>query len=181
MKFINVKIKKLILALLILTSSSLHLGCASGGYYLTRKYSAWVNGIHILPRILVYILTSVIYGIAMIIDLVIFNTVDFWEGKVSGGSYFFEKDGVKYNVAHEIYNESSNLRKSTILISKANQKTSKLEIIETPNHEIDLFVDGAKLAHSENIYSIPKITVFNASNNSSEEIWLFQNQIASTK
>ncbi len=55
-------------------------GCASGGFKLTRKYASWLNSNNIIIRIILYILTSVVFAVTILIDMVIFNTIDFWEG-----------------------------------------------------------------------------------------------------
>src|SRR5688572_8030721 len=76
-------------------------GCASGGFKLTRQYARWVNSQNIILRIVLYILTFIVFAVTLLIDAVVFNTIDFWEGKVSEGTYDF-KDGDKvYQVRHE--------------------------------------------------------------------------------
>ena len=65
-------------------------GCASGGFKLTREYARWVNSKNIILRIILYILTAVVFAVTMLIDLVVFNTMDFWNGTVSQGDYKFK-------------------------------------------------------------------------------------------
>jgi hypothetical protein len=116
-------------------------GCASGGYKLTRQYSGWVNQNNVIIRVIVFILTIPVYAITLIADMVVFNTMDFWDGRVSQGTYKFEKDGQMYVVQHS-RDEKTGLRQSRIEIANNTAKPQTILISETPMHEIELRVDG---------------------------------------
>lgn len=136
-------------------------GCASGGFKLTREYAGWVNRQNIILRIVLYILTFVVFTVTLLIDAVVFNTIDFWEGKVSAGSFEF-KDGSKvYQVKHEFL-PNSKLRKSTIQISD-NSKNINQEVllVETPSGNIEMFVDGKLRTRVNGISEFPIASVFN--------------------
>jgi Domain of unknown function (DUF3332) len=128
----------LILSSLVLAFTT---GCASGGYKLTRQYSGWVNRNNVVIRVVLYILTLPVYAVTLLIDTVIFNTMDFWDGRVSQGTYKFEKDGQMYVVQHSL-DEKSGLRQSRIEIASNTAKTQVVLINETPAREIELRVDG---------------------------------------
>lgn len=132
-------------------------GCASGGYKWTRAYSQWVNSTHIVLRIVLYILTSVVYVVTLIVDAVIFNTMDFWNGTVSKGTYEFKEGDKTYVVTHDIQN---GLRSSLIKIHQANKQINTFEIRETAQNEIELYKDGQLQAKGTDLNSLPQIVVF---------------------
>ncbi len=150
-------------------------GCASGGFKLTRKYASWVNSNNIIIRIVLYILTSVVFAVTMLIDMVIFNTIDFWEGKVSGGKYEF-KDGEKlYQVHHEIQ-PGTGLKKSTIKVLNPDQTVIQHVVLnETTTGLIEMTVDGKLRSRVQNITSIPVATMFDESGKVMEEKVLLPN------
>ncbi|MES2854537.1 MAG: hypothetical protein V4692_01685, partial [Bdellovibrionota bacterium] len=47
---------------------ALSTGCASGGFKYTRKYAQFINGQMILIRIILYIFTSIVFVITMLVD-----------------------------------------------------------------------------------------------------------------
>lgn len=119
-------------------------GCASGGFKLTRDYAGWVNRQNIVLRIVLYILTGVVFAVTMLIDLVIFNTMDFWEGRISQGEYNFNQDGRMYAVRHKL-DAKSGLRESKIIITGSGlSKAQEILIKESRKDEIELFVDGVR-------------------------------------
>jgi hypothetical protein len=135
-------------------------GCASGGFKLTRQYARWVNSQNIILRIVIYILTSVVFAVTMLIDFVIFNTLDFWNGTVAAGSYEF-KDGDKvFQVKHEFL-PGTQLRKSTIQVMGSDQKLlQEVVLSETNQGQIEMFVDGKLKTRVDEISKIPMITYF---------------------
>lgn len=135
-------------------------GCASGGYHLTRMYAGWVNQQHIIIRIILYIFTTVVFAVTMIIDLVYFNTVDFWEGRLSAGVYDFKKDDRTYNVHHEIL--PGNLKRSTVTIKDSQDKLLQQVVFrETAANEIELYVDGKLRTRVRDIKSLPTASIYN--------------------
>jgi len=134
--------------------------CASGGWKLTRRYSSFVNSQHIIIRIVLYILTLPIYAITILIDVVVNNTIDFWEGRVSANTYEFKKDGKTFVAKHEILPET-NLKRSTIQVLDADKKLIQTVVLaETPKHEVELIVDGVLRTKVQNINSIPLLSSF---------------------
>ncbi len=140
---------------------ALSTGCASGGYHLTRAYAGWVNQQHIILRIILYIFTSVVFAVTLIIDLVYFNTVDFWEGRLSSGIYDFSKDGRSYHVHHEVL--PGNLKRSTITIKESSSEKLLQQVIfrETQSNEIELYVDGKLRTRVRDIRSLPTASIYN--------------------
>jgi hypothetical protein len=135
-------------------------GCASGGYHLTRMYAGFVNSQHIILRIILYIFTTVVFAVTMIIDLIFFNTIDFWEGRLSSGIYDFKKDGKNFHVHHEVL--PGNLKRSTITIKDLDEKLLQQVIFrETASNEIELYVDGKLRTRVRDIRSIPTASVYN--------------------
>ena len=141
--------KKALCFVVALGCMAISTGCASGGYKLTRKYSQFVNRQHIILRIVLYILTGVVYAVTLLIDAVVFNTIDFWEGRVSQGTYNFDKDGKLYAVTHEFQGESK-LRKSTIKITNTkDQKTQEIILKELSTGEVEYYLDGQLKSKAE--------------------------------
>ncbi len=152
---------------------ALNTGCASGGFKLTRQYARWVNSQNIILRIVLYILTSVVFAVTMLIDAVVFNTMDFWEGKVSQGDYHFQNQDKTYFVRHEIM-PGTGLKKSTIQIR--NDKNVLLQTValnETASGQIEMYVDGVLRTKVNNITSIPMASIFDAQGKLVEEKALF--------
>lgn len=135
-------------------------GCASGGFKLTRQYAGFVNRQNIIIRIILYILTGVVFAATMLIDLVIFNTMDFWEGRVSQGTYEFSKDGKTFVARHEILPDSR--KKSTLQVLEENKVLQVVELVETANGEIEMSIDGKLHTRVRDVHSLPVASLFNA-------------------
>jgi hypothetical protein len=141
---------------------SMATGCASGGYKLTRQYAGWVNSQNVILRVIIYILTMVVFAVTILIDTVVFNTMDFWNGRVSQGDYNF-KDGEKtYFVRHEIL-PGSGLKRSTIQVSDLNGKhLQEVVLSQTPQGEIIMTVDGVERTKVKDITGIPVASIYGA-------------------
>jgi hypothetical protein len=145
------------------TILALSTGCASGGFSLTRKYAGFVNSQNIILRIILYILTSVVFVVTMLIDLVVFNTLDFWDGKVSQGTYNFKDKNNLYVVNHEFL-PTTHLRQSTIVIkSDSNKIIQEIILTETKSKEIEMRVDGVLRARVKDISSLAIAYTFDKS------------------
>lgn len=70
----HVLIRPLMIGLAV-WSAVLATGCASGGFKLTRQYAQFVNRQQLILRIVLYILTSIVFAATLLIDAVIFNTM----------------------------------------------------------------------------------------------------------
>lgn len=137
-------------------------GCASGGFKLTRQYARWVNGQNLILRIILYILTAVVFAVTMLIDLVLFNTIDFWNGTVSQGDYHFKGQDKTFYVKHEFL-PGTLLKRSTIKVYGKDEKTmiQKIVLNETKSGEIEMYVDDKIRARVKNISSLPVVSVYN--------------------
>lgn len=136
-------------------------GCASGGFKLTREYARWVNSKNIILRIILYILTAVVFAVTMLIDLVIFNTMDFWNGTVSQGDYHFKGENKTFYVKHEFL-PNTLLKRSTIQVKNDKEELIQTVVLsETKSGEIEMFVDGKIRARVKNISSLPVASVYN--------------------
>lgn len=156
---------------------SLTTGCASGGFKLTRKYAGFVNKQHIILRIVLYILTSIVFVVTLLVDMVVFNTMDFWEGRVSQGTYKFEQDDATYIVQH-IKHEETGLRESIIQVqSKSNKPNREIILRETIENKIMVFVDGRVKATVDNIHMLPTVTLFNSKGEILEKRELFKESV----
>lgn len=142
-------------AIMALTS-----GCMSGGFKLTRQYAGWVNSQHLVIRVVLYILTMVVYGVTLLVDAVVFNTQDFWEGRVSAGTYDF-KDGAKtYHVRHE-HTPGLRLRRSTIRVHDPKRAgDQELVVTETAAGDVELYVDGKLRKRAHGISNAPVVATF---------------------
>jgi hypothetical protein len=137
-------------------------GCASGGFKLTRMYAQFVNSQNIIIRIILYILTGVVFAVTMLVDLVVNNTIDFWNGTVAAGSYNF-KDGGKTFVAHHEIMPGTNLKRSTIDVSDATGKHLQTVVLQqTPKNEIELYVDGTLRTRVNHINELPVASIYDA-------------------
>ncbi|MEK6554928.1 MAG: DUF3332 family protein [Bdellovibrionota bacterium] len=141
---------------------SLATGCASGGFKLTRSYAGFVNKQNIILRIILYILTSIVFAVTMLIDMVVFNTMDFWNGRVSQGDYKFDQDGTAYAVNHKILDNG--LRRSHIEVfnQETNTKIQDVVLQETPEFDIEVFVNGKLKGRVADISSVPQVSLFNS-------------------
>lgn len=136
-------------------------GCASGGYKLTRDFSQWVNSKTLILRIILYIITIPVFGITLLIDAVIFNTMDFWEGRVSSGSYDFKDGNKTYQVRHEFLQDTK-LKKSTVQIRDSKQTSLQVVVLkETASHEIEMYVDGKLRTKVNSLSKNPVAFIFN--------------------
>ncbi|HVK62105.1 MAG TPA: hypothetical protein VM432_11160 [Bdellovibrionales bacterium] len=135
-------------------------GCVSGGFKLTRQYAGFVNRQHIVLRVVLYILTSVVFVATLLIDAIVYNTMDFWEGRVSQGTYEFSEDGKLYQARHEISPETSLKRSVIHVLGKDRAVLQTVVLQETPNHEIEVSIDGKVRTRVKNLESIPVATIF---------------------
>ncbi len=134
-------------------------GCASGGFKLTRQYARFVNSNNIILRVVLYVLTFVVFGVTLLIDMVVFNTMDFWNGTVSQGIYEFVNQDKKFVVEHKIL--PNQRRRSTIQIQKlGGEHLQEVVLAETPEGNIDVFVDGVRTAQVHDLNSLPVTTLF---------------------
>lgn len=155
-----------VLASLGLVLSSLHLSsCASGGYKLTRQYSRWVNSQNIILRVILYILTLPIYTITLLVDTVLFNTLDFWNGRVAQGTYEFNSEGKTYTVDHKLIGNEQ-LKYTQIKISQGLQTIETLELLETPTGEIEYKKNGILQAKATDLNSLPQVHIMTADGSS---------------
>lgn len=149
------------LAFIACSMMALTSGCASGGYKLTRQYAGWVNSQSLIIRIILYILTAVVFAVTLLIDAVIFNTMDFWEGRVSAGDYEFKEGGKTYQAHHEI--KSDGLKKSTIRVFGADGKLKQNVVLaQTVEGQIEMFVDGKLRTRVRDLTSTPIASIFDA-------------------
>jgi hypothetical protein len=167
-------ILKAFLSVGLIWMSMAQLGCASGGFKLTRQYAHFVNRQNIVIRVVLYLLTAVVFAATLLIDMVIFNTMDFWEGRVSANTYQFEKDGRTYMVRH-FYEGPQKLRNTEIKIySSAGKVDEKLEqtlkISEQANGEVLFFQNGVLKARAADIYDLPSITRYDEKGHQLSEV-----------
>jgi nitrogen fixation protein FixH len=151
-----------LLSLGLLATSFAQLGCASGGYKLTRKYSGFVNRQHIILRIVLYLLTGIVYAVTLLIDAVVFNTIDFWKGRVSANTYQFEEGNEQFVVKH-FYEGEKKLRNSEIKVFSKKNLSTPVQVIlisEKSADEINVYVDGKLRTQVSDIQDVPQITQF---------------------
>ena len=153
---------KFVLTLVLSFSMAVISGCASGGFKLTRSYAQFVNKQNIFLRIILYILTSVVFAVTMLIDMVVFNTMDFWEGRVSAGDYQFAEGEKTYFVQHRILPEGSLKQSKIQVFSSAKKLLQTVELAETKNGEIELRVDGVLRTQVKDISSLPIASFYSA-------------------
>jgi hypothetical protein len=135
-------------------------GCASGGFKLTREYAGWVNSKSTILRVILYILTFVVFAITLLIDVVYYNTMDFWDGRVSAGTYNFEGEGKTFVVHHE-FMSGTGLKRSTIEIKdRLQNKLQEVVLSETVNGEIEMYVDGKLRTRVRDIHSLPVASIY---------------------
>jgi hypothetical protein len=147
-------------------------GCASGGYHLTRQYAQWVNSNPVILRVILYILTGFVFAITLLIDVVYFNTMDFWDGRVSAGSYEFKDQKKTFQVRHEY--QPGHLRRSTIHVNDENKKLLQEVVFnETSSGEVEFFVDGKLRSRVHNISEIPIASNYDENGNLVSEKMLF--------
>lgn len=140
---------------------ALSTGCVSGGFKLTREYARWVNSKNIIIRIVLYILTGIVFAVTLLIDMVLFNTMDFWEGKVSAGDYQFKDQDKTYVVKHEFI-QGSDRKQSTINIFGDKENLLQTVVLtETVEGNIELYVDGKLKTRVSDIHTLPVASFFN--------------------
>lgn len=110
------KLLLIFMSFLTFIAATVTTGCMSGGFKWTRRYAQFVNSTHIVVRVVLYILTLPVYAITYLVDAVIFNTMDFWNGRVSAGRYEFKTDQHTYVVHHGFGDPARTLRHSKIEI-----------------------------------------------------------------
>ncbi len=138
---------------------SLTTGCASGGFKLTRQYATFVNSQNIVIRILLYIFTSIVFAATLLIDMVINNTMDFWSGRVSSGTYNFKSGDKTYTAKHEIL--ETNLKRSTIETHDLQgHLLETVRIEETKTKNIEVYVNDVLRTRVSNINEVPVATTF---------------------
>jgi hypothetical protein len=148
---------------------SLTTGCASGGWKLTRQYAGWLNSQPIILRVIIYILGFIIFFVTILVDVVVLNTMDFWEGKVSAGDYHF-KDGDRTFFAHHEYMPGTQLKRSSIQVKDNDGKLLQNVVFqETVEHDIELFVDGVLRARGHDMKTMPAVTMFDAKGRMTQE------------
>lgn len=148
-------------------------GCASGGFSLTRQYARWVNSQHIVIRIILYLLTSVVFAVTLLVDVVIFNTMDFWQGRVSQGIYEFSGEGKTFHVEHKIHPGSS-LKESLIKVADLEGKLlQEVRLQELVSGEIEMYVDGILRAKASDLNSLPQVAHFDVSGKTVKQVPLW--------
>ncbi len=144
-------------------------GCASGGWQLTRSFATWINSNGTIMRVVLYILTFVVFFVTILIDVVVNNSIDFWNGTVAQGLYNFERDGKTYNVHHEILPDT-HLKRSTIRVVDSRAKLLQEVVLkQTPSGEIELYVDGKLRTRVRNISKAPIASFFDGKGHKLEE------------
>lgn len=163
-----------VISLIACTLLSLSIGgCASGGYKLTRQFAGWLNSQNLIIRIVLYILTMPVFGVTLLIDWLVFNTMDFWQGRVSSGTYEKAEGDKLYFAKHEIL-PGQNLKRSTLTVKDKNLAVIKeVKIQETATGEIEMFVDGVLKTRVSHISLLPVAKIFDFKGQISEEKMLF--------
>lgn len=155
---------------------SVSTGCASGGWKLTRDYARFVNRQPIIIRCVLYILTSFVFVATMLIDAVIFNTIDFWQGRVSQGTFEFNKEGRRFVARHTLSPET-HLRESRIEVFESDKRVQDMILREVAGGQIDIFVDGVLKGRVDNIESAPLLSFYNKSGEKTGSELMFQETI----
>lgn len=140
---------------------ALSTGCVSGGFKLTREYARWVNSKNIIIRIVLYLLTGIVFAVTLLIDMVLFNTIDFWEGKVSAGDYQFKDQDKTYVVKHEFLNGTDRKQSTIHIYNQENALLQKVVLTQNTAGEIELYVDGKLKTRVSDIDSLPVASYFN--------------------
>lgn len=134
----------LYLALTAAAVGTPNIGCVGGNFNAIRTIAKWNLSFSILPRIIVYILLIIIpvYPIAGFLDIVIFNTIEFWTNSnpIHASNSVFEKDGIKVAIT----NTADPLRKTVMLLTYPDGKIQEIRMEETELHAIRVFVDGVE-------------------------------------
>lgn len=158
---------------------SVSTGCASGGWKLTREYARFVNRQHIIIRCVLYILTAVVFVATMLIDAVIFNTMDFWDGRVSQGTYEFNEQGRRYLARHTLSPETG-LRESRIEVFEGDKRLQDTILREVAGGQIEIYVDGVLKGRVDDIRSAPMLSFFNEKGEKTGSRLMFQETIVAS-
>lgn len=135
-------------------------GCASGGYKLSRSFAGWINDKNVFLRVILYIFTGGLFLFTLIIDLLVFNTLDFWQGKISAGDYQFKEGGKTYFAKHEFI-PGTQLKKSTLRVKDENQKLiQEVVLAETSEGMIETYIDGKLRGQVRDITTVPVASLF---------------------
>jgi hypothetical protein len=144
-------------------------GCASGGFKLTRQFAGWINSQPTLLRVVCYIFLGGAFLFTIIVDLVVFNTMDFWSGRIAAGDYQF-KQGDKTYLAHHEFQGQSKLKKSVLKTFDIDGKLlQEVILLETANGEVEMYENGVLKTRVSNISSLPIVSVYDTKGNLTEE------------
>jgi hypothetical protein len=121
-----------------------------------------VNKQHIIVRIIIYLLTGIVYAVTLLVDMVVFNTMDFWEGRVSAGEYNFKEGERTFHVHHEVL-PGAPLKRSTIRVFGADGKLAQTVVMQqTTEGEIELSVDGVVRSRVRDIHGLPMVSSYDS-------------------
>lgn len=152
-----------VIGLTILTAFTT--GCASGGFRLTRRYSSFVNRQNVVLRVILYVLTLPIFWVTLLIDEVINNTVDFWEGRVAQGTFRYNEGGRSFVARHTV--GADGLKTSHIEVFSSDQvKLQDVRLAQTSPTSIEVYVDGVLKHRVSDIHALPQLTTFNGTSQS---------------
>ena len=146
--------KFVLLPILVVGTSAISLvGCASGGFKLTRQYARFINKQTLIVRVILYILLGVGFAVTLAVDGLIFNTIDFWEGRVSASDHVFENEDHIYHVQHRL---QDGLRETQIRVSDNDTDLviSRITLRETKNGVIQILEDGVVRAEVSEIQDV---------------------------
>ena len=138
-------VRALALLLAVIIPSTFMNGCAAGNYGFTRSVAKWNLRMSVIPRVLIYIVFIIVpvYGVAVLLDLILNNTIEFWSGKavVNAKNESFERDGYRVYVAHT----RDPLRKSEFQsYDQSGKLQGTLLLSEESSGSISVFVNGVK-------------------------------------
>lgn len=75
------KFRRAIVAALISSTMLMSLPNCFGSFVLTGKWHGFIKGINNKwLRWIVFVITSIVYGIAIFVDVILFNSIEFWSG-----------------------------------------------------------------------------------------------------
>jgi hypothetical protein len=140
----STKLRAISLVTLAVFSMTAFSGCAAGRFHLTRAVGGWNNRMPLLPRILVYVAFVIIpvYGVTLLADFLVTNTIDFWSGTSTASNASYERDGVKYAVV----NRKDPLKHTIITAQAPNKLPQVIEFKEQASGKIALWIDGVQRA-----------------------------------
>lgn len=164
------KFLKFFLSALLFLGAATQIGCASGGYKLTRQFAGFVNKQDTIIRIIVYIVTIPVFAITLLVDSVIFNTMDFWEGRVSANDYSFDQDGKHYLVQHYY---DGKLRNTKITITDK-AKVNTLRLSETKAGQVEVYENGLL---KQTVSSISDVKTLTAADNAKMNQYISRSKV----